>query len=266
MGGSGGGTTTTSSQSPAQLLPQAAQGYSAAQDYYQGILGNPPIYGGPRVASQSPYTAAGITQTGETLGAPTDVQTTTNQQLADTESGAYLSGPQAQDAVAGLSQPIFQNFTQSVLPGIRDQAQFTGQGVNSTRRDLATSNAVNQLGQGLGAGAVAPIYTSERANMTNAAKIAPSTIASENLRLGALEQAGNLEQQQAQSEITAQQQAFEEPIFRQGAAAGSLLGAGQASPGNNVTTQQQTLSGKQQTSSAIGEAASVATIAAVLLA
>ena len=262
----GGKTTIASAQAPPQLLPQAAQGYQAAQDYYQGILGNPPIYGGPRVADQSPYTVAGITQTGETLGAPTTVETTTAQQLADTESGNYLSGPQAQAAVGGLSQPIFQNFAEQVLPGIRDQAQFTGQGVDSTRRDLATSNAVNQLGQGLGAGAIAPIYTSERSNMTNAAKIAPSTIAAENLRLGALENAGQLEQGQAQAEINAQQQAFEEPIFRQGAAAGSLLGAGQASPGNNVTTQQQTLSGKQQTSSTIGEIASIATIAAVLAA
>src|SRR3990167_1382051 len=63
----GGGTKTQTVNAPPQpnppsLLPEAKPGYEAAQGYYQDILSNPPVYGGPRVAGVPKGTQAGINQ------------------------------------------------------------------------------------------------------------------------------------------------------------------------------------------------------------
>src|SRR5262252_303496 len=156
--GDKGGTTTTVQQAPSSpptLQPEAREGFIGAQNFYKNILANPPVYPGPRLAPVTPAQQASIQQSNAFFGTPQPLQLNTENQLNRTVQGGYLGGPEAQAAVASAAQPLFAQFSQQVLPGIRDRSQLSGQGVTSTRRDVATGNAIDELGRSLGTSVIA---------------------------------------------------------------------------------------------------------------
>lgn len=232
MGGGGKTTTNTITQQAPQIVPQGVPGYLQAQQYYGGLLTDPTqaVYQGQRVAPLAPGQTSAIGQAQSLFGGgPTSTNQAVENYLNTTLGGGYLAGPQAQTAVAGLAAPLFQQFEQEVLPGIRDRAQFSGQGLASSRRDVATGEAIQRLGQGLATGAVAPIYQTGVGAMEQAAQTAPSLSATEIGQLGALSQAGGTQQQQAQAQINALMQRFTDPFNVSNQAANALFGA--ATPG-----------------------------------
>lgn len=225
----GGGTSTnTVTQQAPQLVPQSVPGYNLASGYYQGLLSNPQqaVYPGQRVAPLAPGQEAAIGQAYSLFGGgPTSTDRSVQNYLDTSLQGGFLAGPQAQAAVSGLAQPLFQQFESNTLPGIRDRAELAGQGTSSTRRDVATNQAINQFGQGLATGAAAPIYQAGLQNMQASAQTAPSLTSTELAQLGGLQQAGGLQQQQLQQEINAAMQRFQDPYNIASQAANALFGA-----------------------------------------
>jgi hypothetical protein len=85
--GSGSHTTTTTAQAPPQILPEGKPGYDAAQAYYQGILAEPPIYGGPRVAGLAPGQTNAINQAYDYFNQDQPYMTNAKDQVARTAGG-----------------------------------------------------------------------------------------------------------------------------------------------------------------------------------
>lgn len=263
MGDKGGGTQTVVQQQPAggaSVYPEAREGFNFAQQFFKNVLTNPPTYPGPRLASVTPAQGASINQAIDYFGGPQPYQTGAENQVAATTQGNYLGGPGAQAAVSGLAAPLFARFNQETLPGIRDRAQLAGQGVTSSRRQVAESNAINDLGRSIGQGAIAPIYTAERQNMLNAAGMTPSLLASETARIGALRGAGEYERSLGQQQLDVAKQIYEEPFFRQAEAAQALGGLAGFSPGGTISRQNTT------TTTPVGDQAMAAANTALLAA
>lgn len=226
MGGSGGGTSTnTVTQATPQIVPQSLPGYQAAQQFYQNVLAQPPTFPGQRLAPPSPLQLQGLNQAQQLFGQPSPVDVAAANQEFRTLQGGFLQGPEMQSAVSSAAQPLFQQFGQQVLPGIRDRAQFAGQGIDSTRRDVATGEAITNLGQALGTSVIAPLFQSERENQLAAVRAAPTITDAEIRRIAGLETTGQQQRQFAQEPLTLAQQVFEEPLFRQSQAAQALFAA-----------------------------------------
>lgn len=263
--GDKGGTTTTVQQAPTSataLTPESRQGFLGAQSFYQNVLNNPPVYPGPRLAATTPAQQASIGQTNAYFGAPQPLQLNTENQLNRTVQGGYLGGPESQAAIASMAAPIFARFNQDVLPGIRDRSQLSGQGITSSRRQVAETNAVDELGRSIGTGVIAPIYNQERQNQLQAASQAPSALGAEAARLGTLRSSGEYERGLNQQYLDVARQAYEEPLFRQSEAASALGGLAGYSPGGSLSKSQS------QTTSSTGDqvlgAANTALLAATL--
>src|SRR4030095_3939282 len=237
----GGATSVVQSQpNPPQLLPEAREGFNQAQQFYRGILTNPPQYTDQRLAPVTQGQQAGISQAYDYFGAPQNYQLGAENQLTQTSAGGYLGGPEAQRAVESLSDPIFRRFRDETLPQIRDRSQFAGQGVDSARRGIANENAIQNLGQQLALSAYAPVYNQERDRMMQAAQLTPTMLGAEALRLGQLSAAGGAERGFNQQVLDTARQIWEEPLFRQGGAASSLLSAAGYGPGASTTTTETT--------------------------
>lgn len=263
--GDKGGTTTTVQQvptGPTQLTPESRQGYLGAQSFYQNVLQNPPVYPGPRLAAVTPAQQSAINQTNSFFGTPQPLQLATEQQLGRTIQGGYLGGPEAQAAISSAAQPLFSQFTQQVLPGIRDRAQLAGQGVASSRRGIAEQNAIGNFAQQLGSGVVAPVYNQERQNMLAATGQAPSTLTTEAARLAQLRSSGEYERGLGQQYLDVARQAYEEPLFRQSEAASALGGLAGYSPGGTLSKSQSLTT--PSTADTVTGAATTALLAASL--
>lgn len=239
-GGSGSTTVVNSQPGTPQILPEAKEGYQNAQSFYNYILRQPPIYGGPRVAPLSPGQTSAINQGYDYFGAPQPYQLAAEDQVNATARGDYLTGPQAQQAVTSLSDPIFARFRNETIPQIRDRSVFSGQGLSGSRRVIGNQNAVEDLGRQLALSAYAPVYNQERDRMMTAAGMAPNLLASEATRLSQLSGAGQQERGFVQQLMDTAKQVFEEPLFRQSQAAGSLLSQSGTSPGASTSTSQTT--------------------------
>jgi len=207
----GGGGQTVTTQAPQQVVPQGAAGYTQASDFYKNILNNPPVYQGQRVAGETPA------------------------QTQAFQSASYLTDPaNAQAAVSGLAEPLFQRFTSETMPGIRDTSQRSGQGVTGSRRQVATEGAISALGEGLATGAVAPIYTAMPAALSAEAAL------------------GESQRQIQQQQLTGQQQQFEEPLARASQAANALFQAAGLGPGgSSASTSMGALGTGQAISSSL---------------
>jgi hypothetical protein len=264
----GGKTKVETEQRPAQLLPEAREGFISAQDFYKGILGATPVYTGPRVAPVSPLQTEAISQAGTSFGTPSVAQTAAEGQIAATAGGDYLSSPGAQEAIAALASPIFRRFQMETMPGIRDRATFAGHGPADPRRQIAEQEATADFAESLGRGAFAPIYMSERDLALRAAGLAPATQTAEALRLSQLMGAGAAERAFGQEFIEAARQLFEEPITRQSEAAAALMGAGAGtiSPGDSLQVGKQRLSTLQEIQQWMDLITSVAGTAAMVAA
>lgn len=260
--GDQGGSKTKTEQGAPQLIPQGVEGYNAAQGYYKNILSNPPIYGGQRVADTSGLQKSAF-DAGAGLTGPNPTTQAGENQLQTTLQGGYLGGPQGQAAVGSLADPIFSRFTNEVLPQISDRQQAAGQGVSGTRRNMANQAATGDFARTLGTSAIAPIFTSERANMMNAAGEVPKYNQSNLQNVVGQAALGQQQRSIAQEGLTAEQQKFEEPIFRQSGAAQALLGAAGAGPGGSsqVTSDQK---GSGQTMGSLGSMAAMLGAAAIL--
>lgn len=89
----GGSTTSRTTQAPAQLLPEANEGFQLSQDFYKGVLNNPPLFAGKRIASRNPYQNQFISQSGASFGAPTNAQQAGDIQATSTLSNDYFNSP-----------------------------------------------------------------------------------------------------------------------------------------------------------------------------
>lgn len=263
MGSKGAGTQTIVQQQPSSgptVYPEAREGFNFAQQFFKNVLTNPPTYPGPRLAPATPAQGASINQSYDYFGGAQPYQTGAENQVNSTVRGDYLGGPGAQAAVSSLAAPLFSQFESQVMPSIRDRAQFAGQGVSSSRRQVAENTAINDLGRSLGQGAIAPVYAAERQNMLNAASMTPSLLASENARIGALRGAGEYERSLGQQQLDVAKQTYEEPFFRQAEAAQALGGLAGFSPGGTITRQDTTAT------TPVGDKALAATNTALLAA
>jgi|SRR6267142_1453816 len=234
------GTSTVQGTSPAQAPASAQQGYDAAQRYFQGILQNPPIYTGARPGMEGP--SALQTQAFNAPifsgNAPSNQLTSAGaNQLSTTASGGYLGGPPMQAAMSSAAAPIFSQFQNQVLPQIADRQQATGQGVSGTRRQVANDVAVQDFARNLGTSVIAPIFNAERQNMVNASGMAPAYTASDLATSKSAAELGTLQRGIESEQAAAQQQQFEEPIFRQSSAGQTLLTNVPWSPGPSNTSQ-----------------------------
>jgi hypothetical protein len=241
--GDSGSTTTVVNQASPSLLPEAREGYVKSQDFCKSLLTAPPTYTGPRVAPLTSGQISGINQTYDYFGAPQPYQLNAENQVAGTAAGNYMYGPEAQQAVASLSDPIFRRFEQETLPAIRDRSQLSGQGLLGSRRVVADTNAISDLGHQLALSAYAPVFNQERDRMLKAAGMTPEMLMSETLRLGQLNQAGTQERSFIQQLYDAAKQQWEEPLARQQTAASSLFAApgfGQGPTSSKSETTQQT--------------------------
>lgn len=239
-GGSGSTTVVQNQPSAPQLLPEARGGYENAQKFYNYMLQQPPVYGGPRVAPLSPGQTSAINQGYDYFGAPQPYQMAAEDQVNATARGDYLTGPQAQAAVSSLSDPIFARFRNETIPQIRDRSVFSGQGLSGSRRVIGNQNAVEDLGRQLAVSAYAPVYNQERDRQMQAAGMSPNLMASEATRLSQLSGAGQQERAFTQQLMDTAKQIFEEPLFRQSQAAGSLLSQSGSSPGASTSTSETT--------------------------
>lgn len=261
--GDKGGSTTTVQQAPAappSLYPESREGFNMAQSFFKNVLQNPPQYQGQRLAPVTPGQVAATQQTLDYFGRPQPLQTGAENQLAGTIGGQYLGGPASQAAVSSLASPLFRQFTGEVLPGLRDRAQLAGQGVSSSRRQVGESRAVNEFGEALSRGAIAPIYEGERNRQLQATQMAPGAMTAEASRLAQLRSAGEYERGINQNYLDVGRQMYEEPLFRQGEAASALGGLAGFSPGGSVS-QQKTSTQTSTADQALG-AASTALLAA----
>lgn len=254
MGGSdgGGGTTTVVTQpSPAgsgagpAIVPEGKAGYEQAQTFYKGILQNPPIFQGQRLAPVAPAQGAAIDQSLDFYGSPQPFQLLSENQIGSTARGDYLGGPASQAAIASLADPIFARFRDETMPMIRDRSQFSGQGLTSTRREVANDSAIDNLGRQLATSVIAPIFEGERTRQIQAASLAPVAMATEASRLSGLRGAGEYERGLQQQQLDVNRAIFEEPLFRQSEAASALGGMAGFGPGGTISRSTST-----QTSSA----------------
>ena len=249
MSSSGSGTRTVveSNQAPPQIAPEGKEGYKAAQTFFKSKLANPDIYGGERLAPVDPAQTEAINQQKALFSDPTmDLYNQNN--IVRTLGGDYLNGPGAAAAVNSLTRPMFANFNQNVMPGLRDQSQFAGQGIQSTRRGVAENNATQKLGQDIAEGAVAPVYNAERDRMMAAGLAVPQVYSGEGVRTSGLYGAGAQSRDIQQEYLDTLRQIFEEPLYRQSEAASALLGGGVWGPGSsiNASRSRNTLSTLQE--------------------
>lgn len=252
----GGGTTTVQQSSPATIPAEAKEGYIAGRQYMTDVLKNPPVYEGKRVADISPLTTQYLNLAGSSLGKTSDLMTATRAQNTGTLQGDYLGGPLMQQAIASAASPLFQTFTQEVLPGLRGDALRVGAGGENSRMQLAQDNATKTFAQQLGTSVLAPIYEGERNRQIAVGEQTPKLEAADLVRLSALQAAGSAEQALEQQAIAADQAKFEEPLYRQAQAASGLGGANFS--GGTVTTNASESPGAMGIMNSVGTMALLA--------
>lgn len=233
-------TRTQVEADPPQLLPEGREGYQQASQFYKGELGQPSVYQGERFAQPTGTQRGAISQAQQTMGGPGGPG---YRQGAESEMGSTLagdwfqSGGKGSEAVSGLAAPIFERFENETMPGIRDTSQAATRGMGGSRRTVANLNAVQELGQNIGKGAVAPIFEGERGRMTEQAIRGSQGLASQDIaRTNALSQMGETERQLNELPINAQREAYEEGLARRAESAGSLASMAGMGPGGSTTS------------------------------
>jgi hypothetical protein len=257
----GGGTTSTTVQQPSNptLPDEAREGYVAGRGWTQKQLENPSVYGGKRVADVSPLQASYLSQLSAGLGkGKSELQQGGERQAIDTLGGRYLGGPEMQAAIGSAAEPLFQSFTRDVLPGLRGQALQVGAGGENSRMQIAQGNAQDAFAGQLARGVVAPIWEGERARQMTALGQVPQLTATEMARLGVVQGGGSFERGLEQEALDAERAKFEEPIYRQAQAAGSLTNAPFAGGGGTSSTNSSETPGIMGAMSSIGSLAMMA--------
>lgn len=119
MDGPSGGGTTVVEQKPPQLIPEGKEGYEKAQLYYQNLLENPPVYGGPRVAPINPSQNAYMRQARGYFGRRQPYQTAGENELYKTISGGYLYDPNQGYGYDPREAPFYLDYFGKTLGGPR---------------------------------------------------------------------------------------------------------------------------------------------------
>lgn len=264
MGGGGSERTRVEgTQQPPQIAPEAREGFEKGQQFYKDTIDDPPIFTGKRKADVNPTQQAAVQQQKERFGGMQLDQDLARVQSGRTLTDDYLYGPGAQAAVSSLASPLFSRFRDETMPGIRDRSIAAyGSGL-APRRFIAEDNAINDFGEALGRGAIAPVYLGERENQMSALENVPKLFGGETLRLGQIAGAGATERGWEQELLDVEREIFEEPIFRRAGAADALLGAANFGPGSagSSTLARQNLSTGQEIGQYVQMAATIAMIA-----
>ena len=231
-----GRTKTTTQAGPPQLMPEGAPGYKVANEFYGGMLANPEVYQGERFAPMTEGQSGAFQQAKSVfgdLGGPQYRQQGTYE-LGKTIGGDWMYGPAQQAAVESAAVPIFERFENQTMPGIRDRAQFSTGTSGGSRRTVAEHNAVQDLGQSLATGVVAPIYGGERERMTRQAIEGTQGFANQDIaRTQAMAGLGEAERKLNDLSVQAARDPWEEQLARRGMAAESLSSMAVSGPGGS---------------------------------
>jgi hypothetical protein len=248
MGQSSGSNQTTTTQ---QLTPEQQALTSLAAGQFQQFAGsNPTLPTGNQAVA--PFTPAQQQGQQMTLGAAGQMEPVlgsaagTNQYLS---SGAFLdpgSNPYVQNAVKAATDPIFQDLSQRTLPGQQATAG-AGSGVNyggsreGVQEGLDVQGAQRAAGQA-GANIMNTALGQGLTATNQAIQQAPTTAGSLALPGGVTSAVGDVQQQQAQNVLNANNQAswFQQmlPLLKAQMLTGGAAGLPGGSSVSTGTTQQ----------------------------
>lgn len=232
----GSTTRTVTEAKPPILMPEGSEGYGLGSDFYKRQLGQPSVYQGQRSAGAFPLQEEAFAQGQNIFG---NLREPGWEQQAkgaaqETMAGRWMTGPEAQNAAAGLAQPLFERFENQTMPGIRDRANFATRGSGGSRRTVAEHNALQELGQSYASGVAAPIFSGERERMVKTGLEAPAAFTNADIaRTAGMAALGEQQRQLADKPLTEEQQRFEEGLGRQAAGAESLIAAATTGPGGS---------------------------------
>lgn len=248
MGSSSGESKSTTTQN---LTPEQQSLVSLAMPQYQQFAAsNPTLPGAAGVAGFNPNQVAGQNAVLGSTGTMGDIVGTAGNQVKDISGGSLLdvgNNPVVQNAVKATTDPIFQNLAEKTLPQLQATGA-AGSGVNygGSREGVAEGQAVQgaqRAAEGAAANVVAPAYTSGLNATMQALGLAPTTAAAQALPGATTSSVGDVQQQQAQNVLNAQNQAkqfadwlpmLKAQLLTQGA--GALPGGSASSVGQ--TTQE----------------------------
>lgn len=150
MGGGGSTTNTVQQANPwVGQQPYLSQILQQAQGLYGNKAGYPQPYPGSTTVAPNPaQVQAQQLATSAATGPQTDIATNAAN-AANFDLGAVLypqSNPALQGAIQGAIDPAVRNFQQTIIPGIRSDAQLAGQ-PGGTRQGIAEGNATEVLNQ-----------------------------------------------------------------------------------------------------------------------
>jgi hypothetical protein len=242
MGESSGQQQTTTTQ---QLTPEQQQLMQAATGNYMNFNASNPTLptGDQAVAPFNPNQVAGQQQTLGASGQMEPVVGTaagTNQYLS---SGAFLdpgSNPYVKNAMTAADQPILDTLNRSTLPGV-SSAAASGSGANfgGSRQGVLEANAMNDANRQIGAtnANIANTALGQGLTATNTAiGQAPTTAASLAIPGATTSAVGDVQQQQQQNVLNANNAAqwFQNmlPLLK----GQSLMQAAGAAPGGSATS------------------------------
>ncbi len=205
MGGGGGSTSTIQKADPwAGLQPYLSQLYSSAGNWFNSPT--PQYYPGQTVAGQAPETEAALAMgTQRAMGGSPNVNAAQQQNLG-TIQGSYLnSNPYLNDMYNSATQPLVNQFRNSVAPSLASQFSAAGR-FGSGAHQQAIQSAEQPLAQGL-AQAASSIYggnyENERQRQQQATVLAPGLAEAGYTDLDKLMGIGQYRQQTAQDLINA---------------------------------------------------------------
>jgi len=248
MGQSSGSNQTTTTQ---QLTPEQQALTGLAAGNYQQFAGSNPTLptGNQAVAPFTPAQQQGQQMTLNAAGQMEPVVGTaagTNQYLS---SGAFLdpgSNPYVQNAVSAATAPIFQDLSQRTLPG-QQATGAAGSGVNfggsreGVQEGLDVQGAQRAAGQA-GANIMNTALGQGLTATNQAIAQAPTTAGSLALPGGVTSAVGDVQQQQAQNVLNANNQAswFQQmlPLLKAQMLTGGAAGLPGGSSTSTGTTQQ----------------------------
>lgn len=276
MGGGGGGSQKTETEvtpwQPAQedikrVLAQARQ-MQQAQGQYSGV---DDVYAGDRVADLTPdqQRAQEMLRRYATGDAQRQVQNaqSTNEFLMSPDLLNPDSNPYLQQTAEAAMRPVTEQFNQQILPNIGSRAVSQG-AYTGARPSIQQSIAANQASRNM-SDASASIYSNAYQQglqtMGNAVSRSGQLLEQGTFPAEMLGSIGDANQRQAQFELDAERQEFEErrmePVQRLEQYADLVLRSGQM---GSSTTGTQEQPGTNRVAGALGGAATGAGVASAL--
>lgn len=269
-----GDTTQSDSKTTTQqLTPEQQQLVSAATpNYLQFANSNPTLPTGDQAVS--PFDPNQIAGQQSVLGATGNQAQTVNTAAGTNQSiagGSFLdpgSNPVVQNAISAATNPIYSNLNRNVLPGISANASTGAGGVSAnfggSRQGVVEANAIkdaNDTAGNVGAGIANTALQNGLTATNQAIAQAPATAASLTIPGATQSTVGDVQQQQAQSVLDANNAASQFaqwlPLIK-----AQLLGQGAASlPGGSTTSTGTSNTSANPVSQVIGGASAAGGLA-----